>query len=215
MYPHRPPVVSRIEYHRKQPKVSISNPDRWTAGNLTYSNWSDSTGAQRDGPCGTWLQHIIIAENPDTALKAEVAATDATVVLTEWTPVSRLTDICEWMIDTVLKHQHPFVQGTQRTRLVSSEPSTPTTCNCSTMLRHRVSSEEKKQDDCWGGIESIIHPPSVFWNHGVSAIGDETSGESLATFLPHRRFKVAYERQNNDSADMTQSQEAMDCQLDD
>lgn len=223
MYPHRPPIVRRIEYKHQQQQhraasagitapIEVANPNRWNAGNLTHSHWSSNTSSgeangmfadssengvkSNNSHCildDGLLQRIVIAASPDCDSEI-LASTPGTVVLTEWSPVSRLTDICEWLVDAVIASQVDREQ--QQTRRSdngllllhqdnaqtnnshtnnsinaalwalpdnnkkppSRSPSTPTTCNCSTVsLRYRGGTEEKKDTDdgvnnLWGGL---------------------------------------------------------------
>jgi hypothetical protein len=327
MYPHRPPVVRRIEYHpppychRGQQQQeeharilynsacatttpngrSFNNPDRWTAGNLTNSNWSNSSAStspmrspqnylydaddsndghdhnsRSDG--GGWgLQRIVIAASPDSHAQVDNAAsggggTPGTVILTEWSPVSRLTDICEWLIETVVSWQVMHNQTKQRRRRQSrchrngleilstsglysttatqgshddegSSPSTPTTCNLSTVtLRHRLSDEEKKDTEdgtFWGSdASSSLHSMGFapIWNeaatmpaeNGAFCAGNMEQSQEGATssvsstsseFLPDGRFDVGYDREsilmsNIQYSDNGSLLDVMDCQYD-
>jgi hypothetical protein len=321
MYPHLPPVVRRIEYHpppyqqqEEHARIlyhsacttptpngrSCNNPDRWTAGNLTNSNWSNSSPVRSPhdyvydaadsndghdhsqhsgdgGVGGGWgLQRIVIAASPDCHAQVHNAAnggdsgTPGTVVLTEWSPVSRLTDICEWLIETVVSWQ--VMHQTKRRRRQSrsqrsgletlstsglysttatqgshdeesSSPSTPTTCNLSTVaLRHRLSGEEKKDSEdgtFWtsddsSSLQSLAFAP--LWSaaatmpaENVAFSGgnmEQSQGVAMSSvsstssdFLPDGRFDVGYDRESNltsniQYADNGSLLDVMDCQYD-
>jgi hypothetical protein len=228
MYPHRPPTVCRIQNHQQPASnTNNNNPSRWVAGNLSHSNYWNSSSCSSSSsrsPCphNNKLQRIIIAASPDCAVEATAAATPGTVVVTEWSPVSRLTDICEWLIDIVLSHQQQHaVIGRRRSpqgMSSSSEPSIFTTCNCTneTMLRQRVSCEQdEKKDDGWCGA-ATESSPSIFWNQPASSNADlhlqqQQPYEVLSSLPPAAQFDTGYERKDDSSQDIN-SQEAMDFQ---
>jgi hypothetical protein len=216
MYPHRPPTVRRIEYHQQQQPASTDMASsRWMAGNLTNSNWSSSSSslsAQK-------LKRIIIAASPDYAGEVTALSTPETVVLTNWSPVSRLTDICEWLVAAMLNHDHcgSCEHGVER--------KTPTMSNCSAMHMKRgarVNDEDEKKDDddddfisYWdrapdrpvdSSDRATEKNPSVFMSGSNSSRAEDFSSVAARAanndvhhvvpehFFPPNRFDLGYER---------------------
>lgn len=215
MYPHRPPLVLRIDYH--EVPLTMNNPKRWVAGSTTSNSSGGSIGSgsiATQSPCAepTSLLRIVIAASPDDATKAQAVEMNGTVLLTDWTPVSRLTDICEWLVDTALVYHHQFPAAADRIGTTGSGLSTPTTCNCSTLLRARVSSEEKKEDDRPGESPwpSNNQTPRTFWKD--RNCGDESPGGASLSLkcLPQSRFDSGCERLGDIPSYDKQSRRDMD-----
>lgn len=195
LYPHRPPAVRRIEYQHQQQQPKST----WLAENRIKPNVDSSS--VNYCPLMPKLQRIIISASPDCSEEDKAVASAGTVVLTEWTPVSRLTDICHWLVDVVLAHHHGCCDDSdQREILKSSElPLTPTTCNCTiaTVLDPREVSREhdEKEIEDWRSV-GIETSPSIFWNFSDEfSLNPLHAGESSASYLPSTRFDVVYDRQ--------------------
>jgi len=102
-YPHQPPMVRRIEYQ----------PPAVPPANFSISSWHLRSITDRN-----LLQRILIPATPEEA--AEIVAAPGTVVLRDWSPVQRLTDVCEWLVATVLQYQQ---QGGLRTAATTAMTS--------------------------------------------------------------------------------------------
>lgn len=86
LYPHRPPTV----------RVNLPQHDRNTAATAVSAPWK-----------------MLIAASPDEAAAAYACflssgATDDAIANTflweEWTPIHRLADICDWLVETIIRH---------------------------------------------------------------------------------------------------------------
>lgn len=103
-YPHQPPTVRRIEYQSstEQQQQHYSHPqNRYFA-----SSWyvRSSGGNCDEHGAAAALQKIIIAASPEEAAEF-AAAGPGTVLIENWSPVQRLTDVCEWLIAAVLSRR--------------------------------------------------------------------------------------------------------------
>jgi hypothetical protein len=103
LYPHHPPKVIRIM--SEQATQQHRNYHKATWNLLDGESWNMSSC-----DCGKVLPKIVIAESPeDVAYLAK-----NTIVLKDWSPVCRLVDICDMIIESV----------------VLDGDLTPTRCNC-------------------------------------------------------------------------------------
>jgi ubiquitin-protein ligase len=101
LYPHHPPKVTRIM--SEQATTQLRNYHKATWNLLDGDGWKSCD-------CGKVLPKIVIAESPeDAAYHAK-----NTIVLKDWSPVCRLVDICDMIIESV----------------ASDGDLTPTRCNC-------------------------------------------------------------------------------------
>lgn len=103
-YPHQPPTFRRIEYQPSMPNVtpcgmigSGTTTTPTTAVSKMYQNPFDSRGE-------SILQKILIPSTPAAALT--VVPESGTAIYWDWSPVHRLTDICDWVITTILQQHH-------------------------------------------------------------------------------------------------------------
>jgi len=136
-YPHQPPTVRRMEcqqqssaenHHDLQEPRTCSSSTSTSASTSLGSRSNSSSSSSFSFPmhlpeeAQQGLQRILIPACPVEA--AGIVATPGTVILTDWSPVHRLTDVCDWLIATVLRHsRHGSPQQQQPAHLSIQCPS--------------------------------------------------------------------------------------------
>lgn len=153
-YPHQPPMVRRIQYlpSTNDNDININaststsdscllqedfiHPGFYKGWNLprresnknNNHNHADHVSSSTTIPVPGALQKIIIPASPEEA--AEIAPEPGIVVLQVWSPVQRLTEVCDWLVATVLHNHSPHSQQQQQG---TTSPSTPTTAGKSAL----------------------------------------------------------------------------------
>jgi hypothetical protein len=199
--------------------------NRWIAGNFLHasSSWDHDAAPVASHryqlKCPSTLQSIIVVNSPETPFSSAVTTIEdgphhrsGTIWITHWTPVDRITDLVDWLVQALLVEEGSAMAPPMPLTLLRNDEKKEDDASFALQYARRpyLSSSELafySDDDAEEHHHSYHHHPYHNVQEDWISDGEETTktssrrpqvyDELAASFLPPNRFHIGYSRSSS------------------